>query len=159
LQDAKLGDANGLWSELGKHIRITTAGSLKGLKGEPRRREMRRILSHELMHWVHDTAKGPQADIFRLRIRDHYLARTATGGKKPDGKGGFYRPDRFYKEYVGREYKDENGKPMGLEIPSTHFELWETPETIIQHAALDNNPNAAAFRETFSLAHSIFDTP
>lgn len=157
LQNAKLGDANGLWSKDGLHIRITTAGSLKGLKGEERRREMRRILSHELMHWVHDTAKGPEADLFRARIRAHYLARTADGVHEPDGKGGFYRPDRFWKKQVGREYASELGKPMGVEIPASHFELWETQEKLMQ-LAHHSHPEAAAFRETFSLAHSIFDS-
>ncbi len=157
LQDAKLGDANGVWSPAANHIRITTAASLKGLKGEPRRREMRRILSHELMHWVHDSAKGPAADAYRAKIKAHYHTRTATDTAEPDGHGGFYRPDKFWKKYVGREYKQEAGQPAGAEIPATHFELWETPQEIMFHAG-PKNPDSAAFRETFSLVHSLFDS-
>ena len=59
---------------------------------------------------------------------------------------------------MGREYAHELGKPTGAEIPASHFELWETPEKIMKHASLTKNPDAAAFRETFVLAHSLFDS-
>ena len=52
----------------------------------------------------------------------------------------------------------KKGQPIGMEIPSTHFELWDAPETLMKHAARDTNLDADAFRETFALAHSILDT-
>lgn len=140
----------------GPRLRLST-DALKGLKGEERRREMRRLLSHELTHWLHTEARGQAAVRYRSNIRSHYLSRTAAGAKEPDGKGGFYRHGRFYKKYVGREYKHEQGHPMGVEIPSTHFELWDAPETIMFHANRQH-PDAASFRETFSLSHSILDS-
>lgn len=48
--------------------------------------------------------------------------------------------------------------PSGIEIPPTYFELWETPEKLIHEAHHGKRLKAAAFRETFALAHSIFDS-
>ena len=44
----------------GPRLRLSMA-ALKGLRGEERRREMRRILSHELTHWLHTDARPPSA--------------------------------------------------------------------------------------------------
>ncbi len=157
LSNRTLGGADGFFDPRTNSIHITTANALKGIKGEERRREMRRTLSHELMHAVHGTATGPEADAYRQRISDHYAKRTAADVATPDGQGGFYRKDKFYREYAGREYKHENGHPSGKEIPSSHFELWEAPD-IATHYASAKHANSGAFRETFSLVHSIFDS-
>ena len=131
--------------------------SLTGLKGEARRREMRRILSHELMHWLHMDATHPAAARYRAAIQSHYHARTAFDVEEPDGQGGCYRRDKFHKRYCGRQYSGES-TAHGLEIPPTCFELWETPEKLQLHSHTDQ-PDSAAFRDTFSLVHSIFDAP
>ena len=141
----------------GPRIRINMQ-ALKNIKGERRRREMRRILSHELAHWLHMDATSHKAIEYRLAVKNHYHTRTAGDVPEPDGEGGFYRKDRFWKKYAGREYKDEHGIAAGLEIPSCYFELWETPEKIMQRANLDF-PNAVEFRETLALVMSIFNSP
>jgi SPP1 gp7 family putative phage head morphogenesis protein len=141
----------------GARIRLAV-DALKGLKGEERRREMRRTLSHELMHWLHSSATHPDAAAYRARIRSHYLSRTAGDIEEPDGKGGCFRRDRWWDRYAGREYAEENGKPNGMEVPSRHFELWEAPETAMLFADMQH-PDSAAFRETFALVHSIFNSP
>lgn len=134
-----------------------SAAALKGLKGEARRKEVRRILSHELAHWVHLDAQGPAADAYRAAIRSHYAARTATDALETDPRGFRFRRDGWWHRYAGTEYGHENGSPAGLEIPSVYFELWETPEWLTLHSDLEK-PSAAAFRETFALVNSIFDS-
>lgn len=137
----------------GPRIRLSIA-ALKGLRGEPRRREMRRILSHELMHWVHADATGTAAERYRAVISAHYARRTA-GDAIETIQGVTLRRDRWWDPAVGTEYPFELGKPAGLEVPSWHYELWEAPETLGKKAHAINM-DSTAFRETFSLVHSIF---
>lgn len=137
----------------GARIRLSV-DALKGLKGEARRREMRSILSHELMHWLHLDATHQAARGYRSAIASHYLARTA--GDPLEHKHGIpHRRDRWHWWYSGA---DVQGTRDGREIPTTYYELWETPELLTRNSAL-THPDAAAFRETFALVHSIFDQP
>jgi hypothetical protein len=140
----------------GGRVQIS-AEALKGLKGEVRRREMRRILSHELMHWVHLDSAGPAADAYRAAIRGHYAARTSGEDLEPDPQGFRFRRDGWWDRYAGTEYDHEAGRAGGLEIPPTYYELWETPEKAMEFADLEH-PGSRAFRETFAIVHSIFDS-
>ena len=78
--------------------------------------------------------------------------------EEPDGKGGCFRSDRWWPRYAGRQYAAENCQPNGMEVPSRYFELWESPETAMLYADVQH-PESAAFRETFSLVQSIFNSP
>ncbi len=139
----------------GPRIRISI-DALKGLQGEARRREMRRILSHELMHWVHGESTGLPAERYRAAIRTHYANRTG-GDALVTSNGVTLRRDHWWTANAGTEYPFELGKPGGIELPSYYFELWKTPEKLMELSDMDQ-PNAAAFRQTFSLVHSIFAT-
>ncbi len=131
--------------------------ALKGLRGEARRQELRRILRHEQMHWIHMSATHPRAAAYRETIRSHYAVKTTSDLKMPDGKGNFFREDQWWDLRAGKEYKEENGAANGLEVPAVYFELWETPETMRMFSDLEK-PGGAAFRETFALVHTIFDS-
>lgn len=139
----------------GGSLRLAT-DSLKGLKGAAKKQEMRRILSHELMHWVHLEAKGPQADAYRAAIATHYQQRTAGAALETSPYGYKFRRDGWWNLYAGAQYEHEKGAAQGLEIPSTHFELWENPEKLAELVDL-NSAESAAFRETFSLIQTIFN--
>jgi hypothetical protein len=153
LVDTSLGGANGQYDP-GKHVVEVTTANLRGSKGEKRRRELRRVLSHELMHWMHLSAKGPAADAYRAAIKAHYAARTAGEPLI----GGQYRRDKWWDLYAGKEYRFEKGDPAGVEVPTRYYELWETPDILASVMDPAQNPDAAAIRETFSLVHSFFDT-
>lgn len=152
LVDTSLGgSANGDYDPTTKTARVTTL-HLVGKKGEARRRELRRILSHELMHWAHLSSTGPAADAYRAAIRDHYAARTA-GEALVEG----YRRDKWWDVYAGREYGFERGKPQGVEVPTRYYELWETPDILAEIMDPAKTPTSKDNRETFSLVHSFFD--
>ena len=141
----------------GPRVRISME-ALKGFSGEARRREMRRLLSHELMHWLQQDSVHVKAFQYRRAIASHYSLRTAGHDLKTKD-GVQYREGQFWHWYAGAQYHDAQGKPVGtgLEVPSVYFELWESPEDAIKHADL-HKPNSAAFRETFALVHSIFNS-
>lgn len=147
------GSANGDYDFNNYVVRVTTL-HLKGRKGEYRRRELRRILSHELMHWAHMSSTGPAAEAYRKAIRDHYATRTAG-----EALIGGYRRDKWYDLYAGREYPWEakSGGAAGLEVPTRYYEIWETPETITALMDPKQNNHAAAARETFAIVHTFFD--
>jgi hypothetical protein len=153
LLDTSMGTANGEYDWTNHVVRVTTY-HMKGLKGEARRRELRRVLSHELMHWAHMSSKGPAADAYRQAIADHYAARTAG---EPLRAG--FRRDKWWDLYAGREYPFEGGNAGGLEVPTRYYELWETPDILTAILDPAQTPDAAAIRETFNLVHSFFDTP
>lgn len=151
--DHEIGGANGDYDPRTHTARVTTATlGFKGVKGEARRRELRRVLSHELMHWAHMSSRGEAAKAYRKAIADHYAARTAG-----DTLIGGYRRDKWWDLYAGREYGFEKGKPGGLEVPTRYYELWETPETITTIMNPEEHDHAKENRETFALVHSFFD--
>lgn len=152
LVDTHLDGANGDFVQSTNTIRVTTH-NLAGKKGEARRRELHRILSHELMHWAHLSSTGPAADAYRNTIRDHYRART-KGEKAING----YRRDKWWDIYAGKEYKFEKGKPRGVEVPTRYYELWETPDILAEIMDPAKHPNSKEHRETFALVHTFFDT-
>lgn len=153
LVDTSLGGtANGDYDPRTSTVRVTTL-NMVGKKGEARRRELRRVLTHELMHWAHMSATGPAADAYRAAIRDHYAARTAG---EPLTWG--CRRDKWWDLYAGREYNFERGRPQGLEVPTRYYELWETPDILAEIMDPAKTPTSRENRETFSLVHSFFDT-
>lgn len=141
----------------GGRIRISVS-AYRGLTGAARRREMRRTLSHELMHWAHLDSRGKAAIEYRAAIRSHYATRTAGDVLETHRIGYRYRRDKWWDNYAGAEYDHERGRPAGLEVPTRHYELWEKPEVIMSLADA-NKPGSAEFRETFALVHSLFDNP
>lgn len=156
LMDTKMGTANGEYDFTNHEVRVTTY-NMKGLKGEERRRELRRVLSHELMHWAHISSKGTAADAYRTAITDHYTARTAGEPLLPGG----YRRDKWWDLYAGREYGGVEKRLgiRGIEVPTRYYELWETPDILATLMDPAQTLEAAAARETFSLVHSFFDQP
>jgi len=154
-KDGKVESRSGRYRS-GGQLQISTSG-LKGLRGAARKEEMRRILSHELMHWVHIDSRGPAADAYRAAIRAHYLQRTAGEKLETSAEGYKFRRDGWWKDYCGVEYDHEHGRPRGLEIPTTYFELWEQQARLLELSDQRQNPLSSSFRETFSLVQTIFD--
>lgn len=141
----------------GGRLQLSVA-ALKGLRGNARRQEMRRLLSHELMHWVHGEAQGPRAEAYRAAIRSHYAARTTGKEVETAPEGYLFKDGGWWDKYAGKLTKEEQENPSGRELPSTHFELWETPARLTLESDL-SRPTGAGFRETFELVNSVFDTP
>lgn len=110
--------------------------------------EARRVMFHELMHWVH--REGPQW--YRDLIRQHFEERTAGEALiKLPGYGVPGKKDQWYEVYAGRIYPwevlpDGTPRPIGLEVPTRYIEwLTHSPEA---QAVLWNDPK---FRETMQL--------
>jgi hypothetical protein len=59
---------------------------------------------------------------------------------------------------MGKLDENEKDDPSGVELPSTHFEMWKTP---VKLSILPNTSRSAGagFRETFGLVNSLFDKP
>lgn len=146
------GGANGEYHPGTAKVIITTH-SLRGLKGEHRRREFHRVLSHELMHWLHYDASGIRADTFRKTIREHFATRTKG---EEIIQGAFYK-DKWYDLYAGKVYRFERDDPRGTEVPTRYYELWEMPDRLITLFDSKKTPDAAAHRETFLLTHSFLE--
>lgn len=158
ITDASLGrGVNGEYDSDKHTVKVTTR-AVTGLTGEERRREMHRVLSHELMHWGHLSSTGPGADRYRAAIRSHYATRTAGDTLIASPGGGGYRQDKWWDLYAGREYAFEKGKPMGIELPTRYYQLWETPDVLATLVDPAQTPNAHSIRETFSIVHTFFDS-
>jgi hypothetical protein len=108
--------------------------------------EARRVLHHELMHWVH--LEGPQW--YRDSIAKHFAERTA--GEKVEHLGAYAsdvrgKKDKWYEVYAGRIY---HGLPDGAEVPTRYIEwLTRSPEKM---AELWND---LEFRETMTIVLQI----
>jgi hypothetical protein len=140
-------NANGTYNWESHRIQVTT-WHMKDLSGEELRRELHRVLSHEVMHWVHMSSKGPAADAYRQAITNLYEARTAGGS------GG-----RWHNPYAS--YNDQDAfdafKHKGFEIPTTCYELWANHADLAGFAHLEIAKNSVVFREMFFIVHSIFN--
>ncbi len=102
--------------------------------------EVRRVLFHEMMHWVHREGSAE----YQRAIRQHFEARTA-GEKLVHLFGDSYgKTDKWYDLYAGRIYPWEV-VPAGLEIPTRYIELLaKDPEWLMMRWNADPH-----FRETF----------
>jgi len=160
ITDANGKKIKGRWGQhqpLGKEalIRIASGGeNLKGLTGAARKAEVKRVISHELMHWIHQGTAGPKADAYRKAVATHYAQRMAAAIEVPDGKGGFIKKAGFWSDYAQKEYKEEKGKPRGLEVPSVYFELWKNPDELLKQTS---GKDKKSFLETWTLIHTIFE--
>lgn len=134
--------------------------------------ELRRVVFHELTHWVH--IHGPSS--YRDAIRAHMSQRTAGFTEALavlQGKGGAsYGPgctgmrddfaDLLGDEYAGRIYPHEvTANPLGLEIPTRHLEaLAHSPALLtamLNHRSVKTGNYA--WRETFLEAAKILFHP
>lgn len=151
------GTANGMYLPDTVQVQVTSRNMRAGMTQEQRRREFRRILSHELMHWVHLSATGPGADAYRQAITDHFNARTAGDSLVM----GSFLPDQWWDLYAGKLYPRAERKYncRGLEVPTRYYELWASPDILAAQLDPAQSPAAAAHRETFALVHSFFDLP
>jgi hypothetical protein len=138
---------NGTYDRERRVIEVTT-WNMKDLRVEELRRELRRVLSHEVMHWLHLSCEGEAADAYRKAITDHYDARMKNGS---DGQ--------WYKSYAKRNYEDveDEMKIRGFEVPTTYYELWLNPADLAAYSSLKMGRKAIAFRETFYIINSIFN--
>jgi hypothetical protein len=104
--------------------------------------EAKRVIFHELMHWVH--REGPES--YRQIITQHFNARTAGESIKqlhPYGSDTRGKRDRWYEPYAGRVYGFERPGEAGLEVPTRYIEwLARPPQWMAEHW---NDPD---FRET-----------
>jgi REP element-mobilizing transposase RayT len=149
----RVADAAGSFSwRGGKPVVQVATDALVGLKVEARRREMRRLLQHELSHWLHQTAGTPAADEWRTKVAAHFEERTKDKEIKIR-KGVPYKEGGWWHWYAGKV--DEKAGPAP-ELVSMHLELWETPEKL-QKLTNPDQATVSAFKETFALANSIFD--
>ncbi len=71
-------------------------------------------------------------------------------------RGGWYRDDKWWRRYAGREYGFEHGKPGGIEVPASYFELFANPARMARQTDPAANPHAGAFAETLKRVMSIF---
>jgi len=120
-----------------------------------RHREMRRLLFDELAHWPHTDAKGLAADRYRAVIRTHYHNRTAGAEPEKHGDHLFRATSGGTRPRAGKIPSRAASHPAWM-VPPWYFELWEAPDEAMV-LANRNHPNSAAFRENFSLVHSILD--
>lgn len=103
--------------------------------------ERRRVMFHELMHWLH--MEGSEE--FKKAIRDHFAKRTEGEivGRLPGYSAARGKTDKWYEAYAGRVYPFEGKVPQGLEVPTRYIE-WLTMDAKRQ-ALLWNDKD---FRET-----------
>lgn len=98
--------------------------------------EVRRVIYHELLHWVH--IHGP-AD-YAATIKEHFEARTAGEPMQILPFPGIVvgKKDKWTNIYAGRVYGGRNAElektHLGIEIPSTNMEIMGlTPEKMAVH--------------------------
>ncbi len=124
---------------------VYNGGGRVGLSPMLGEAERRRVLFHELMHWVH--MEGPQG--FKDAIRAHFEARTV--GEKIRRLPGYRaetvgKKDDWYEAYAGRVYTGFEMRPQGLEVPTRYIEwLTMSPE---KASVLWNDPK---FQETMKI--------
>lgn len=100
----------------------------------------RQTLYHELMHWVHD--HGPAE--YREAIRGLYRARTAgEAAERIPGYTNPIRKDKWWWEYAGTEYTWEPGGAAGLEVATTHVQLFARPDLMETRMLLPNGETIA----------------
>ncbi len=123
---------------------VYSGGGKVSLNAKLSAAERRRVVFHELMHWVHREG----GEEYRKAIRTHFMERTR--GESVVHLPGYSwgtdgKTDKWYEAYAGRIYPFET-RPEGLEIPTRYIE-WLTmpPEKM---ALLWND---ADFRETMQI--------
>jgi hypothetical protein len=58
--------------------------------------------------------------------------------------------------YTGKVYGIEASLGLkGLEVPTRHYELWETQDILIRSTDPASTPHASATRETMAIVHSF----
>lgn len=147
------GDYNRDTRELRVNVNYTRV--LRETDPERRAAEVKRLLFHELTHWLHISLPGPDGERYREAVRRHFAERTAGQPFLASWGGGGFREDKWYDLYAGREYAFERGEPGGLEVPTVYLQLLAMPDRLAAEASNADPERAAAFRETLLLCLSI----
>lgn len=103
-------------------------GWLEKLDPKERPAAVLRTVFHETGHWLHAETRGVSAEEWRDALKRHFAERTKGDKPYPDGEGGWIWPDKWWRPYAGRQYKN---KPAdGEELVPVYFELLANPKLL-----------------------------
>jgi hypothetical protein len=122
----------------------------------PNTREVRRVLYHEAMHWVHMEGSAD----YQARVAAHFAARTRGESivALPRYSGVVGKLDRWYEAYAGTIYPGapfDSADGLGVEVPTRYMELVADPRRLSAQLH-PNMPHSAHVMETLRIILAPF---